>query len=152
VAVKPLFRALIAVALVAAAPAQIGCGGSDEQEQVQEAIRDVEIRSLAAYECMPGNLRRELRELERKHNVRLRTLARKSLPKGTPAGTTPPGDFRQIVEADARRRQILAQARAIYRRYSPGGRDYDATCYAREKEKAKAVIDQGATGAAGTTP
>jgi hypothetical protein len=142
---------------MAVAPLQIACG-SDDGSQANEKFREVEIQSLAAYECMPKGLRQELRALERRHDARVQALARAALPKGATAGATPPAGFEQTVEADPVRDRLLRRARAIYRSYSPGGDDYDAGCYLREREEARARIEgsgaggsSGSTGPAGTT-
>jgi hypothetical protein len=134
-------RCLIAFALLAAAPGELACGGSDDGNTRAEHIKEIEIQSLAAYACMPADLRRELRTLERRHDARVRALARASLPKGATGGTTPPIGFEQTVEADKVRSRLLRRARAIYGRFSPGGRDYDAGCYLREREKARNTVE-----------
>jgi hypothetical protein len=126
-------RRLLAIALIAAAGSQIGCGGSDEESSNQE-LQQVQIESLAAYACMPEARRAELRRLERQHNARIRALAEQS-----PQGATGPA-FRRTVESDPARRRVLAKARAIYRLYLPGGKKYDAACFFREREKAKTRV------------
>jgi hypothetical protein len=130
-------RFCLLVALIAAAPAVLACGGSDDEPTRQEQIREVEIQSLAAYACMPANLRRELRRLENRHEARLKAIYRASRPKGATGGTTIPPGFQQLVERDKVRLRLLRRAQAIYLRYSPGGRDYEAGCYLREREKAR---------------
>jgi hypothetical protein len=149
--VKAFLRGTLTIVLLAAVPAQLACGGSDGKS-VDQQIREVEIQSLAAYACMPKNLRRELRMLERRHDARLRALARKNIPQGVTAGTTPPSGFRQTVEADPLRKSLLRRARTIYRRHSPGGADYDPACYLREREKAERRLENvDSTGTAGAT-
>ena len=90
---------------------------------------------------MPESLRRELRALEKRHDTRVRALARASLPKGATGGTTPPVGFERTVEADKVRKRLLLRARTIYSRYSPGGQDYEAGCYLRERERARARVE-----------
>ena len=139
---KPTVRGFIALALIAACSAPLACGGSDDSGPSREdQIREVEIQSLAAYACMPANLRRELRTLEKRHNDRVRALARASLPKGATGGTTPPVGFERTVENDQVRNRLLRRARGIYQRFSPGGQDYDAGCFIREREKARTRVE-----------
>jgi hypothetical protein len=127
---RTLLRATIATAFVAVAPMLIACGKSDSGPSSKE-IRRVEIEARAAYSCMPKNLRRELRVLNRRHEARLAELARTK-----PAG---PG-FQPAVLADPVRKRILRRARGIYAEYLPGGRGYNAACYFREREKAKTKL------------
>jgi hypothetical protein len=146
--VKGVLRGSIAVVLVALAPLQLACGDSDDGSAKE--IREVEIQSLAAYACMPADLRRRLRQLERRHDARIRALARASIPKGATGGVTPPPNFQQTVEADPVRGGLLRTARGIYRRYSPGGRDYDPNCYLREREKARNRLENTGAGTTGS--
>jgi hypothetical protein len=131
------FRGALAIALIAVTGTQIACGGSDEGSSNPQ-IRQVQIESLAAYACMPEGKRRELRALERRHDARVRELARAN-PKGGVTGPT----FRQTVQSDPARLRLLAKARAIYRQYLPGGKAYDPSCFFREREKAKAQVQKG---------
>jgi hypothetical protein len=148
--VKALLLGLCA-AVLATAPMQLACGGSDDKT-ANEQVRELEIQSLAAYSCMPKNLRRELRTLEKRHDARVRALAEASIPKGATAGTTPPVGFQQTVQSDPLRKRLLRRARAIYGRFSPGGEDYDPGCYLREREEARRRIENpGATESVGTT-
>jgi hypothetical protein len=135
--VRIAFRATLALALLVMIGTQTSCGGSDEGSSNPQ-IRQVEIESLAAYACMPEAKRRELRALERRHDARVRELARR-IPK---AGVTGP-TFRQTVQSDPTRLRLLAKARAIYRQYLPGGSGYDASCFFREREKAKTRLEKG---------
>jgi hypothetical protein len=134
-------RSCLVIALVATAPAGLACGGSDDKNTRKEQIREVEIQSLAAYACMPASLRRELRSLETKHDARLKAIYRASRPKGATGGTTIPPGFQQLVENDKVRKRLLHRAQTIYLRYSPGGRDYEAGCYLREREKARSRLE-----------
>jgi hypothetical protein len=138
---RALIRTTIAIGLVATLP--LGCGGSDENSNDQQ-VRDVEIASLAAYECMPSRLRSELRQLEKRHDARVREIARASLPKGATGGATVPPGFQQQVERDPVRLRLLRRARVIYQRYSPGGKDYDPPCYLRERERARNRLENAA--------
>jgi hypothetical protein len=135
-------RCLVAIALVGTLPAQLACGSSEDKLTRSEQIREVEIQSLAAYACMPKNLRRELRRLEKQHDARVEKLARAAQPKGTTGGTSPAIGFEQtVVERDKVRIRLLHRAQAIYKAYSPGGRNYDAGCYLPEREKARTRIE-----------
>jgi hypothetical protein len=134
------------VALAGALSVLGGCGGSD-QEPPSDAIRQLEIRSLAAYNCMPKDLRRELRVMERRHDARVRQLAREAPPGADVGATAANQQFRQTVESDPQRRRLLRRAQAIYKRFVPGGNDYEPGCYLRERQKAKTrLASLGATG------
>jgi hypothetical protein len=135
-------RLLLVIALVAAVPAQLACGSSEDKVTQEEQIREVQIQSLAAYACMPENLRRELRQLEKQHDARVRKLAKAAQPKGTTSGTSPPIGFEQrVVERDKVRLRLVRKAQVIYKAYSPGGRNYDAGCYLPQREKARARVE-----------
>jgi hypothetical protein len=134
-------RCIVAFALLAAAPAELACGGSDDETTRKEQLREVQIQSLAAYSCMPESLRRELRRLEKRHDARVKAIYRASQPKGATGGTTAPAGFQQLVERDHVRLRLLRRAQTIYRSYSPGGRDYEAGCYLREREKARSRLE-----------
>jgi hypothetical protein len=135
-------RLCLVIALVAAVPAQLACGSSEKKPSREEQIREVEIQSLAAYACMPDSLRRELRQLEKQHDARVRKLAKAAQPKGTTGGTSPPVGFEQTVIArDKVRLRLLHRAQVIYKAYSPGGRNYDAGCFLPQREKARARIE-----------
>jgi hypothetical protein len=135
-------RLCLVFALVAVVPALAACGSSEDKLTQQEQIREVEIQSLAAYACMPKSLRRELRQLEKQHDARVQKLARAAQPKGTTGGTTPPIGFEQsVVAKDKVRLRLLHRAQAIYKAYSPGGRNYDAGCYLPEREKARTRVE-----------
>jgi hypothetical protein len=143
-------RTAIGAALVVSMLVPLGCGGEAKQKPLSEQLRDVEIRSLAAYACMPKNLRRELRSLERRHDARITALAKTALPAGATGGTSLPPSYRQTVENDPLRNQLLRRARLIYHRYLPGGQNYKASCYQPQRAAAKARLEkQDATG--GTT-
>jgi hypothetical protein len=135
-------RLCLVIALVAAAPAQLACGSSDDKPTQEEQVREVEIQSLAAYACMPESLRRELRRLEKQHDARVRKLAKAAQPKGTTGGTSPPAGFeRTVIERDKVRLRLLHRAQVIYKAYSPGGRNYDAGCFLPQREKARARVE-----------
>jgi hypothetical protein len=137
----------IALTLVASMLAPLGCGDA-KQKPLSEQLRDVEIRSLAAYACMPQSLRSELRVLERRHNARVAALAKKAgVPAGATGGTTLPPNYQQTVENDPIRTRLVRRARVIYGRYLPGGDDYDESCYQRERAAAQSRLEKlGTTG------
>jgi hypothetical protein len=130
---RALLAPTILTALVALAPMQLACGeDSGNGGPSKTEVRRVQIDSLAAFACMPKSQRRELRSLEKRHAARLTALAREN----------PPGPgFERIAEADPARQRILRKARAIYREYLPGGRRYDASCFFREREKARRRVE-----------
>jgi hypothetical protein len=135
-------RLCLAIALVAAVPAQLACGSSDKKPTQEEQVREVEIQAFAAYHCMPKSLQRELRQLEKKHNARVRKLARAAQPKGTTGGTSPPVGLEQtVIERDKVRLRLLHRAQVIYKAYSPGGQNYDAGCFLPQREKARARVE-----------
>jgi hypothetical protein len=141
---SPVRGKLLAVAVAGAVCVSGGCGESKE-EAPNEQIRQLEIQSRAAYNCMPNELRRELRVMERQHDARIRQLARKNVPGAGVGATAAQERFQQIVEQDPRRSRLLRKARGIYRRYLPGGADFDARCYLREREKARNRIESAGT-------
>jgi hypothetical protein len=151
---KPYRRFVAAVVLVVCLVVPLGCGEA-KQKPLDEQLRDVEIRSLAAYACMPKNLRAELRSLERRHNARVAALTARNVPEGATGGTSAPAGLGQTIENDPVRTRLVARARSIYRQYLPGGTNYEASCYQPQRAAAKERLEKldasGATGAAGST-
>ena len=120
-----IVAAAVAVAVAGALVIRAAADGDNGSQDREQAFREAERKTSAAYDCMPRDVRRRFDAAVKRYDARFGRVI-----DGLPDNTDPQ-DAERALRADARVTRLRAQARGILLDYVPGGEKFDRECYER---------------------
>ena len=103
----------------------------------EEAFREAERTTAAAYDCMPRDMRRHFDAAVRRYDARFGEVL------DTLPDDADPREADQALRADPEASRLRTRARTILLDYVPGGDEFDRACYERAAKRYDRQVARG---------